>query len=401
MTESFCKVGRKCSSCQLLNLTDEEQLQYKENICRRMLGGLCKVEPITPSPLTAGYRNKAQFVFRREGKGLISGVYRSATRTMVPTDRCALCSERANALAAALCKLFASFKVQPYDAYTGRGWLKSIVIREAAGTGEMMLIINGADGVFPAKRTFTSALQKACPHLSTAVIAVNRDSSKLFTGKVSDVLFGDGFITDELCGSRFVISPTAFYQVNHDQTERLYRRAIELMHLDGTQVVLDAYCGTGTIGILAAKSAKRVLSVELNPDAIRDAKRNASLNGIGNITFTAADSRLYAKELAASGGSIDAAFLDPPRAGCTASFLNALARLNPKTIVYISCNPETQARDIRVLARLGYRAEICCPFDMFPHTNHVETVCCLYHQKKGFISMPYEPKDEEHLKQYK
>lgn len=370
----FCKVGRKCSSCHLLNLSYEEQLKYKENLTRRELGALCRVEPITPSPLTEGYRNKAQFVFRRSGKALVSGIWRAESRTAVVTDRCALCSDRANSLAAALCRLFCSFKVQPFDPYTGRGWLKSVVIREAVGTGEMMLIINGADSVFPAKRTFASALRKACPALSAAVIAVNRDPVKLFTGRVSEALFGEGFITDVLCGERFILSPTAFYQVNHGQTERLYQKAIGLMALDGSETVLDAYCGIGTIGIIASRQAKRVLSVELNPEAIRDAKRNAKLNGVENIAFTAADSRLFAKELSSAGTTVDAAFIDPPRAGCSTSFLNALAKLSPRRIVYISCNPVTQARDIRILSRLGYRAEVCCPFDMFPQTNHVETV---------------------------
>ena len=233
---------------------------------------------------------------------------------------------------------------------------------------------NGADGVFPAKRTFASALQKACPELTTAVIALNRDPSKLFTGTVGETLFGGGFITDELCGMSFILSPAAFYQVNHDQTEQLYQKAIGLMEFSGAETVLDAYCGIGTIGILSAKHAKRVLSVELNRDAIRDAKRNAKLNGVDNITFTAADSRLFAKELADQGERIDSAFIDPPRAGCTASFLKALAKLSPRRIVYISCNPVTQARDVRILSRLGYKAEVCYPFDMFPHTNHVEVV---------------------------
>ena len=373
----FCKAAKRCNSCQLLNLSYEEQLRYKENKCKKLLGSVCPVVPITPSPKTTAYRNKAQFVYKRVGKELLSGIYRSGSKTLAATDSCALCSDRANELAVILRKLFLSFKIKPYDYYTGQGWLKSVVIREAAATGEMMLVINGADGVFPAKKTFASALKKACPELSTAVIAVNGDPGKLFTGRISEVLFGNGYITDRLCGCGFAISPTAFYQVNHDQTEQLYAKAVELMGLSGGELVLDAYCGIGTIGIIAAKKAKRVYSVELNPEAIRDAKRNARLNGIDNITFTAADSRLYAKRLCAEGTRIDAAFIDPPRAGCTASFLNALSKLGPKKIVYISCAPETQARDIKILSRLGYKAEICCPFDMFPHTNHVETVVLL------------------------
>ena len=376
----FCPIRKKCSSCQLLNLSYAEQLQYKENLCRRLLGSLCRVEAITPSPLIEGYRNKAQFVFRREGKRMLSGIWRSGTRTMAAADRCALCSDSANELAVILCRLFHSFKVVPYDPYTGRGWLKSVVIREASA-GERMLIINGADSAFPAKRTFTAALRKACPDLSTAVIAVNRDPAKLFTGRVSEVLFGDGFITDTLCGRRFILSPTAFYQVNHDQTEQLYERAIGLLELSKDDVLLDAYCGIGTVGIIAAQYAGRVLGVELNKEAIRDARRNASLNQTGNIRFTAADSKLYAKELADSGERIDAAVIDPPRAGCTASFLKSLAKLNPRRIAYISCNPETQARDIRVLGRLGYRAEVAYPFDMFPHTNHVECIVLLTRER--------------------
>lgn len=374
----FCPVSKKCSSCQLSNLSYEEQLRYKENLCRRLIGSLCKVAPITPSPQTVGYRNKAQFVFRKNGKaGLLSGVWQSADMTVLTTPSCALCTDRANEIAAILCRLFHSFKVAPYDPYTGRGWLKSVLIREAFATGECMLVINGASPIFPAKHTFASALQKACPSITTAVIAENRSPQKLFTGKPVETLFGEGHITDVLCGRRFLISPSSFYQINRDQTENLYNKAIDLMELDGSETVLDAYCGAGTIGIIAAKRSKRVLSVELNPAAIRDAKQNAKLNDVRNITFVNADSRDYAKELVNAGESVDAAFIDPPRAGCTASFLNALAKLNPKKIVYISCNPETQARDIRQLGRLGYRAEICCPFDMFPHTKHIETVVLL------------------------
>lgn len=371
---NFCQYAKKCNSCQLCNLSYEEQLQYKENLCRRYPGRLCRVEKITPSPLTSGYRNKAQFVFQRDGRRIVSGIYKSATRSVMPADRCAICSDRANDTAAALAKLFASFKIMPYDPYTGRGWLKSVVIREAAATGEMMVVINGADRVFPGKRTFTTALQKACPDLSTAVTAVNRDPTKLFTGKQSEILFGKGTVTDVLCGETFRLSPASFYQINHDQTEQLYQKAIGLAGLSGSEIVLDAYCGIGTIGIIASRHAQFVHAVELNAAAIADAKRNARLNGIENIRFTAADSKDYAKELTEHGAAIDVAFIDPPRAGCTASFLNALSRLGPATIVYISCNPETQARDMKILGRLGYHAEVCYPFDMFPHTNHVESV---------------------------
>ncbi len=381
--KDFCIYAKKCHSCQLSNLSYAEQLRHKENICRKFLGRLCRVEAITPSPKTEGYRNKAQFVYQREGKRVISGIYKSVTHSVMAADRCAICSDTANALTAALAKLFQSFKIIPYDPYTGKGWLKSVVIREAVATGEVMVVINGADRTFPGKRSFITALQKACPYLTTAVTTVNRDADKLFTGKQSEVLFGKGIITDTLCGERFLLSPSSFYQINHDQTEQLYQKAVDLAGLSGSETVLDAYCGIGTIGIVAARKARLVHAVELNPAAVADAKRNAALNGIENIRFTAADSRDYAKALLQSGTHIDAAFIDPPRAGCTASFLNALARLGPDRIVYISCNPETQARDIRILGRLDYHAEICYPFDMFPHTNHTESVVLLSRENAG------------------
>ena len=375
--KDFCKYAKKCNSCQLCNLSYEEQLRYKENICRRQLGAMCRVEKITSSPKITGYRNKAQFVYKREGKRIMSGLYKSATHSVMTAERCAICSDKANEITQILAKLFQSFKIQPYDYYTGRGWLKSVVIREAVATEESMVVINGANSVFPAKRTFTTALHKACPDLTTAVVTVNRDRGKLFTGRQSEILFGKGTITDELCGEKFLLSPSSFYQINHDQTEQLYAKAVELADLSGTETVLDAYCGIGTIGIIASRKAKLVHAVELNPAAITDAKKNAKLNGIQNIRFTAADSKDYAAALAQDSAHIDAAFIDPPRAGCTAGFLKALSRLSPDRIVYISCNPETQARDVRVLGRLGYKAQICYPFDMFPFTNHCESIVLL------------------------
>lgn len=372
--KDFCIYGKKCNSCQLCNLSYTEQLRYKENLCRRLIAPMCPVEPITPSPRSEGYRNKAQFVYKREGKRILSGLYKSTAHSVMAADRCAICSDTANEITAALSKLFQSFKIRPYDYHTGRGWLKSVVIREAVATGEVMVVINGADPVFPAKRTFATALKKACPSVTTAVYTVNRDRGKLFVGKQGEILLGSGTITDILCGEKFLLSPSSFYQINHDQTEQLYQKAIELAALSGSETVLDAYCGIGTIGIIASRRAKFVHAVELNPAAIADAKKNAGLNDIQNIRFTAADSKDYARKLAEVGEPIDAAFIDPPRAGCTAGFLKSLSKLSPARIVYISCNPETQARDIRVLGRLGYRAEVCYPFDMFPHTNHVESI---------------------------
>lgn len=367
-----CTVLKKCNACSLSNLDDESQLKFKQNICQKTLGKFCKVMPISPAEHPLRYRNKAQFLFKKDGKTLRYGVYRSSNRSVCPVDDCVICTERANEVTAALAKLFQSFKVQPFDFHRGTGWLKSVTIREGFRSGELMVVINGTDANFPAKKTFSSALLKACPFITTAVVTHGK-GAKLFTGEVSDVLIGDGFITDILCEKRFIISPSSFFQINPAQTERLYQKAVELAALSGRETVLDAYCGVGAIGICAADMAKRVIAVEENPSAIKDARKNAKINGVKNIDFVRADAKDFAKELWERGEKIDAAFIDPPRAGCAASFLGALAKLGPEKIVYISCNIETQARDIRLLHRLGYEAKICCPFDLFPHTRHVES----------------------------
>lgn len=374
-----CDAARRCNSCQLTNLSYAEQLRFKENKCRRALGDLCPVEAITPSAPDR-YRNKAQFVFRqRDRRTIESGIYKSAVMTVAAVDDCMLCSERANEIARTLRRLLVSFKIRPFDPYSGRGWLRSVTVRESSA-GECMVILTGVDAVLPAKATFTSALIKACPFITTVVLTVCAHKN-LSIGKTAAVLYGDGTITDTLLDRTFRLSPSAFYQINHDQCERLYTKVIELADLTPDATLLDAYCGVGTIGICCAPYAGSVIAVEQNTSAVRDARHNAALNGIDNITFTAADAKDYLRDLCAGGTKIDAAVIDPPRAGCAASFLNALAKLAPERIVYVSCCVETQARDIRILRRLGYRAERCFPFDMFPQTNHVESVVRLSRER--------------------
>ena len=376
-TKLNCKSARACSACSLSNLCFEDQLHFKQQKCKKTLSSFCTVKRIIPSPSFLRCRNKAQFVFKKSGREIRYGVYKSTTRTPALTDDCRLCSERANEIAAVLCRLFSSFKLQPYDFCKGTGYIKSVTIREGFSTGELMVILSGASPLFPAKRTFVSALLKHCPYITTVVLCVNKSGDKLFVGETKEILFGEGYITDILCSKKFLISPQSFYQINSAQCERLYQKAIELAGLSGNEIILDAYAGVGTIGICASDKAKKVYSVEQNPQAVKDAKKNASLNDINSIEFVCADSKDYIRELQAQGGSIDVAFIDPPRAGCSASFLNTLSLMKPKKIIYISCNIETQSRDIRILMNKGYRAQVCYPFDMFPNTGHVEMVCRL------------------------
>ena len=373
-----CSVAKKCNSCQLNNLSYKEQLKYKQNRCIKYLGSFCRINEIIGMEQPFSYRNKAQAVFKRERDKSISwGLYKSTTNTIVKSKECKLHSKSQNEIFNTLCALFKSFKIAPYDPFKGTGFIKSVVIREGFQSGEVMVILNGADPVFPAKKTFVSALLKKHPYITTVVTTINKDKTKLFIGKTQDVLLGDGYIKDALCGKTFIISPQSFYQINPLQTEKLYTKAIELANLDGSQVVLDSYCGVGTIGICLSDKAKRVLSVESNKDAIADAKKNARINGIKNIEFTCADAKDYIAYLKDEGEKIDVAFVDPPRAGCSKDFLQSVIDMEIPKIVYISCNIETQSRDLRLLKKHGYKVEKIQPVDMFPHTNHIESIALI------------------------
>ena len=336
-----CKVAKKCNSCQLNNLSYSEQLKLKSSKCKKLLGSFCKIEPIIGMDTPFFYRNKAQAVFRRERDKSISwGLYKSTTNTIVKTKECKLHTKHANEIFDTLCKLFKSFKIAPYDPFKGTGFIKSVVVREGFSTNEVMVILNGSDAIFPAKKTFVTALLKKHPYITTVVTTVNKDSKKLFVGKTQDILFGDGYIKDKLCGKTFIISPQSFYQINPVQTEKLYSTAIKLADLNGTKVVLDSYCGVGTIGICASDKAKLVLAVENNKDAVIDAKKNAKLNNIKNINFVCADAKDYIAQLKADDVKIDVAFVDPPRAGCSKEFLDSIISMNIKTcLLYTSPSP--------------------------------------------------------------
>ena len=231
---------------------------------------------------------------------------------------------------------------------------------------------------FPGSRAFCRELVKRCPGVTTIVQNVNERQTNVILGEREQVLYGPGFILDQLCGLSFRISSQSFYQVNAMQTEVLYRQAVELAHLAGAERVVDAYCGTGTIGLVAAKhGAARVVGVDSVASAIRDARENARHNGVENARFVVGDAGAFMREAAADGEQVDVVLMDPPRAGSSEEFLESLARCAPARVVYISCNPETQARDVRQLERRGYRLRTLQPVDMFPHTDHIETIALL------------------------
>ena len=317
-----------------------------------------------------------QQVAQRQGQ-IVSGVYQSALHRIVPVSDCLIEDKVADQIIVTIRKLLKSFKIRPYDEDTGRGTLRHVLVRRGRRSGEILVVLVTAHGMLPGKRNFVRALLQQHPDITTVVQNINAGQTSLVLGAHSEVLYGPGYIREQLGDFTFRISPRAFYQINPVQTEVLYRTALEYAGLTGTETVVDAYCGTGTIGIFASRDAAHVIGVENNRDAVRDAISNAKANRADNVRFYTADASDFLQGMAKAGEHADVVILDPPRAGSDERFLSAVTTVAPERVVYVSCNPETLARDLGYLTRHGYRVERIQPVDMFPHTEHIETVCQL------------------------
>lgn len=376
---NFCEKSKVCGACQTANLSYDEQLSLKTAKTIKLISKYCHVEPIIGAKNPTGYRNKAQAVFMKDRSNrIVSGIYRSSTGTSVAVENCRLQTKEANSILKTLCSLFKSFKIKPFDSRTKSGYLRSVTIRQAFATGEIMVVISATTPDFPAKKTFSTALVSKHPQIKSIIFTQNQNTERLFHGTKEKVLWGKPYITDYLCGLEFHISALSFYQINHQQTEVLYTKAIEFGELSSRDTVLDAYCGIGTIGLIASKKAKKVVGFEINGDAVKKARENAVLNNIKNADFFKASDKEFFRYAQEEGLSFSCVFLDPPRAGCSRDFLNALCeRTKPERIVYISCCPETQARDLGLLTSKGYKCIVSQPVDMFPYTNHTENIVLL------------------------
>ena len=391
--KSVCPVFEKCGGCQLLDVPYEKQVKKKEKQLQEQLRSFGRLEPFIAMENPLHYRHKVKATFGRDQKGnIISGNYREGTHYLVPVDNCLLENEKADAIIRTVRSLLKSFKIKTYDEDTDYGLLRHVLVRVGHATGEIMVILVLASPVLPSKNNFVKALRKEHPEITTVVINVNDKRTSMVLGeKKEQVIYGPGFILDKLCAKTFKISPKSFYQVNPVQTEKLYGKAIEYAGLTGKEKVLDAYCGTGTIGLIASDHAKEVIGVELNRDAVKDAVINARQNQISNIQFYQNDAGVFMTELAEKNEKIDVVFMDPPRSGSSEEFLTSLLRLSPRKVIYVSCNPETLMRDLEFLTKRGYRMEKGVGVDMFPMTVHVETVVLLSHKKPdGHINVKVE-----------
>ncbi|MBR1812028.1 MAG: 23S rRNA (uracil(1939)-C(5))-methyltransferase RlmD [Clostridia bacterium] len=378
----FCAHQKKCGACQLQNLSYADQLIWKMATVIKLLRSYGRVSEIIGMDTPYYYRNKVQAAFGTTARGkMISGIYKSGTHTIVATDSCYLENQTADAIIVTIRKLAVSFGYSVYNEDTHTGFLRHVLVRTGDVTGQILVTLVTGTPVFPRKHDFIKALTARHPEITTVVQNINNSSTSMVLGERQTVLYGKGYIEDELCGCRFRISPKSFYQINHTQTEKLYGAAIDFADLQLGETVIDAYCGIGTIGLVAAKSGCRVIGAEINGEAVRDALVNKKINGAENAVFMKKDAGELMQELAAERAQIDVVFTDPPRSGCSREFLAALCKLQPGRVVYISCNPETQARDLRYLTAHGYKVRKIQPVDMFPHTRHIECVALLTRSK--------------------
>lgn len=375
---SPCPVDRKCGGCQYLSMDYQKQLRMKQEMVEKLLKTFGKLDSIVGMADPYHYRNKVHAVFDRKKDGtVISGVYQEGTHIVVPVTNCLIEDEKSDAIINDIRGLLKSFKIKTYDEDTGYGLLRHVLIRRGFASGQIMVVLVLGSPILPSKNNFVKALRKLHPEITTVVLNVNDKKTSMVLGEKESVIYGKGFIEDELCGCTFRISPKSFYQVNPVQTEVLYNKAMEYAKLTGQEKVIDAYCGIGTIGMVAAKQAKEVIGIELNKDAVRDAIGNAKRNQMKNIRFVQGDATEFMVAMAERKEQADVVFMDPPRSGSTEAFLDAAVKLGPKRIVYISCNPETLARDLKYITKKGYVMKAATPVDMFPHCDHCEVVCCL------------------------
>ncbi len=375
---SNCEIFRKCGACQYLDQTYEYQLKIKQKQVETLLKFHCKVNPIIGMEHPYHYRNKVQAVFSRNQRGnIISGVYKEGTHQVIPVKTCLIEDQKADEIIGTIRGMLKSFKIKTYDEDTGYGLLRYVLVKRGFTSNEIMVVLVIGSPVFPSKNNFVKALCEKHPEITTVIVNVNNRTDSMILGNRETTIYGKGYIEDTLCGNVFRISSKSFYQINPVQTEILYDKAIQAAQLTGKETVVDAYCGIGTIGLVASKHAKEIIGVELNRDAYKDAIANAKRNDIKNVHFYNADASEFMVKLANEKKPVDVVLMDPPRNGSTEVFIDAVAVLAPKRVVYVSCNPITLERDLRYFEKKGYEAKEAWPVDMFPWTGHVETCVLL------------------------
>ncbi len=400
-----CPHYGRCGGCDTRHMSYEEELRFKlqsvNDAIHRIGKQALTADTILACEHTEHYRNKAIFaVADSEGEAAF-GFYRERSHELISVRHCALQSEIACRAADAVISFMRENGIAAYDEETGRGTVRHVFCRNAVHGDDIVLCIVSARGFGSNTAALVAWLREKCPELTGIVLNINKSRGNTVLGGAFHTLWGDPNLHDTLCGLQYSIAPQAFFQVNPPQAEKLYQLAVRYAVAETPSLILDLYCGAGTISLCMAQRAAYVIGAEIVPEAVQNAAQNAERNGLTNVEFICADAANAAEELARRGLRPDVVVVDPPRKGLSEEVIDAISEMEPSRIVYVSCNPATLARDLLRFQALAYAAAEITAVDMFPRTSHVETVCCLYHQKKDFISVPYESKDAEYLKRLK
>ena len=391
-----CPISASCGGCDFHHMDYEEETRLKADRVRQALnriGGENFAEmPILSAPTCESYRNKAQYPVACKKGRAYAGFFKAGTHEVVENKRCLILPTESDQVKDAVIDYVNQFRVTVYDEATGKGLLRHIYVRRGAVSGQILvcLVVNGRK--LPKVEELVKRLEKI-PGFTTLVLSVNTKAGNAVLGDEFITLHGPGYIEDTLCGLNFRLSPRSFYQVNHHQAQRLYEAAIAQAGITKEDTVLDLYCGVGTITLAMAKSAGKVIGVEVIPQAVQDAKDNAVRNGIENAEFFCGDAGQAALELESKGIKADVVVVDPPRKGLNADTIEALSRFAPRRIVYVSCDPATLARDVALLKERGYAVKNAMAADLFPRCSHVESIVCLSKLADTHIEMEIDPEE--------
>ena len=380
--EPDCPYFPACGGCAFRHVDYQMELEFKR---QRVLDALVRIGgcalntlPITGGDQPEGYRNKVQYPVQEQNGRAEAGFFSAGTHRVIPIDHCRIQPDCADEIRAAVLRWMDQYHIRAYDEKSGRGCVRHIYIRRGAVSGETLVCISASCKALPHSAELVATLRAAAPEVTSVVFTPNEKRGNTILGDTFLPLYGPGQIQDTLCGLQFRLSPAAFYQVNHDQAERLYQKALQFAALTGTQTALDLYCGTGTITLCLAREAGRAIGVEVVPQAIEDAKENAARNGFADKTeFYCMDAGRAAQMFAERDERPDVIVVDPPRKGVSPDVIEAMAAMGPQRIVYVSCDPATLARDVKLLREKGYTLQAAEAFDLFPRCAHVETVALL------------------------
>lgn len=379
--DDHCPVYKKCGGCAFRHISYEAELRHKAEFVQsnlRRLGGLDPVMlPITPSPLVQGYRNKAQYPIREYDGKIEAGFFAKRSHRVISCASCDLQPAFFEQILEYTKQFLEEYHISAYDEQTGKGKVRHLYIRYGEVSGEVMVCLVVNSERLPHAAEYVEGLLKDCPQVVSVVLNINREQNNVILGQKCITLYGKDTIEDTLCDVRFELSPLSFYQVNRQAAEKLYRLAAEMAQFEGNELLIDLYCGAGTIGLSMASKVRELIGVEIVPDAVENAKENAKRCGVENARFICADAKEAAAQLAAENLHPDVIVVDPPRKGCDLEVLQAISAMAPKRLVMISCNSASLARDCKELEALGYHLEKAAPVDLFPRTTHVETVVLL------------------------